>query len=676
MAHPVSPTAAVRSTERPAILDNLTRDQRTVLSRLVQRFREDAAVQVLHGPRESGKSTLAEALAEMFSEEAVSVIVSKGGEENPAQKRLMLEAYGSYSHFLTAILKQLGFFARSKDRDREDDLVVQMVEQLRTIRNEDRRLLLIIDDAQDITPGVWKRFQSWLDYQDRGKRMIQILLVGSPALKQSLADQSMRGWRRWIQGRHELKLLSAGSAGEEIRRVIKSLCEEIDRRAGGKEGVPVPSLSWLAARKIHSEAGGRPGRLTELTKRALTASLREGGCRISRRFLSKTDALRSPTMQMYKLKKLRTQEAPSAAAASAPPTPEPEAPKAKKAKSSGTTPPAHPLGWMRFALGTLLLVFVIGAGWGITAWLSLPAKTGLEGTQEGLVSEIPSESGEEALEPAIEEPAQPEVADSAADPWGDAYSTPVTQAVEDRMLADVSPWESPGVAQAPARMDDLPAETSSGGWQTVDPAPVDAAPVVSQDGFGDPIWGSDEVTGAVPSGEVASQAEGTSKSVDETLAAVEAIGIQMADESAPQVSTTAPAPLAVEQPAVPTENVSEVSAPLPEMQVEGETPPIAAPVTAAAPAPEDKPELAIEGPAPTLEIADSAPIEPAVQQSDSAPTAAQVPIAPAAAAPEPDRPLTHTAPAESQAEEKPRMRKETRDALLKRLDRLEKTLKG
>ena len=60
-------------------------------------------------------------LTEMLAEDTVSVIISKAGEESPAQKRLMLEAYGSYGHFLTAILKQLGYdLPHLKTGDRED----------------------------------------------------------------------------------------------------------------------------------------------------------------------------------------------------------------------------------------------------------------------------------------------------------------------------------------------------------------------------------------------------------------------------------------------------------------------------------------------------------------------------------------------------------------------------
>jgi type II secretory pathway predicted ATPase ExeA len=371
-------------------IEDLTRDQRTILSKITQRFREAGVVQVLTGPRESGKSILAEITGRCLEKEAVTVLISKGMDQPPAQKRLVQEAYASYPHMLGTILRQTGFYARGE----ETDLVEQMVERLRELRQSEKRLLLILDDAQDITPGVWKRMQAWLDYQDRGLRMFQVLLVGSPMLKKMMGEPILRGWRRWTHGSYDLKLLKRGHATEEARRALKRACDVLSLRANTEEPIAPPRMTWFAIRKIASESGGRPGRMYELVRRALSASIRQGGVSITRRFLYQADALRSPTLHPTKVKK---------------------AVKAKE-KSTETPVPAReetrqpvPQGdiamrWMRYGLAGLLAVFITGAGWGVHAWLNASAQR----FEPVIVEE---DSGIEVQEA---EPAAPQVTEQTA----------------------------------------------------------------------------------------------------------------------------------------------------------------------------------------------------------------------------------------------------------------------
>ena len=355
---PVPPSAAptVPTSTTTLEIEDLTRDQRTILNKITQRFREAGVVQVLAGPRESGKTTLAELAGQCLEKEAVTVLISKGMDQPPAQKRLVQEAYASYPHMLGTILRQTGFYARGE----ETDLVEQMVERLRELRQSEKRLLLILDDAQDITPGVWKRMQAWLDYQDRGLRMIQVLLVGSPMLKKMMGEPILRGWRRWTHGSYDLRLLKRGHATEEARRALHRACEVLSQRANTEEPITPPRMTWFAIRKIARESGGRPGRMHELIRRALSASIRQGGVSITRRFLFQADALRSPALHPTKVKKVvKTKEKNTE-------VPGPTREETKQPVLQGD----FAARWMRYGLAGLLAIFITGAGWGIHAWLN------------------------------------------------------------------------------------------------------------------------------------------------------------------------------------------------------------------------------------------------------------------------------------------------------------------
>ena len=109
--------------------------------------------------------------------------------------------------------------------------------------------------------------------------------------------------------------------------------------------------------------------------------------------------------------------------------------------------PAHPLGWMRYALGTLLVLFVVGAGWGITAWLSIPS----DPTGDTFAVTASEELSEIGLETE-----STQLADSG-NPAGNPDLAAVAESSDESDLSDFSPWE--------------PQETFEEGWQSLTEIP-------------------------------------------------------------------------------------------------------------------------------------------------------------------------------------------------------------
>ncbi|MCA9450124.1 MAG: ATP-binding protein, partial [Candidatus Omnitrophica bacterium] len=361
------------------------------------------------------------------------------------------EAYGAYPYFLSAVLKQLGFFVRGE----EPDLVEQLVEQLRKLRSEDKRLLLIIDDAHEMSDAVWKRLQPWLDYQDRGVRMIQILLVGNSDFKKKIGEPTMRGWRRWVHGTYELTRIKKWNvASEEARRMLKRACDLINTKTQPTEPIRAPQISWFAVQKIVKESGGRPGRMNELLKRVLSASIREGGSRITYRFLMRADALRSPAMQWYKHRQKQGTTKTGGTSELKKKFRFSMGGKKMQERTKNPRVPEHPLGWMRYALGTLLIVFTLGAGWGITAWLSIDSSS----TDSILLteSEMPGEEFEESsvesstedaprFDVATTEPVAEYPLDVFDESWAEIDSVAVSQAISASLEQEFQELDSAGI---------------------------------------------------------------------------------------------------------------------------------------------------------------------------------------------------------------------------------------
>jgi type II secretory pathway predicted ATPase ExeA len=479
-------TSAVPSHTRKISIEQLTRDQHIVLGRLTAGFREGGSCQILTGPSECGKTVVSELVTHCLDQEIVPVFISKRADK---ATRTMIEAYGSYAHLLLAILKPLGFVASGE----ESDLVEQMVERLRQLRSENRRLLVIIDDAQDMTPGVWKRLHSWLTYQQEGKRMLQFLFVGTPQLRKLLSEPLYRGWKRWINGTHSLSLLTTHRAVEEARGMLKHMVDEINTHENVEQKYTAPVLTWFAAVRIAHNSGGSPGRLHELISRALNTSIRAGGVNITRRFLVQADALKTTAQQVQKTPKsifkrsARETPANQDKKAAVPSTP---AGVAVAARAKGATPTGQPLDWMRYALGLLFIVFIIGAGWGVTAWF----RTAPDGTPSGYDDSLVAEEGSSEL---VRNDGVAEETDLVAE-------APVVETIlgtSDTATADASdPWAVPAVESVstiPPAVDNtiapsgVPVREVTNGWNSLDTS------VAQVDAFSDSIESTLGMTGPI-----------------------------------------------------------------------------------------------------------------------------------------------------------------------------------
>jgi hypothetical protein len=250
--------------------------------------------------------------------------------------------------------------------------------------------------------------------------MFQVLLVGSPMLKKMMGEPILRGWRRWTHGSYDLKLLKRGHATEEARRALRRACEVLSLRANTEEPIAPPRMTWFAIRKIARESGGRPGRMYELVRRALSASIRQGGVGITRRFLFQADALRSPALHPTKVKKAVKAKEKTA-----------EAPVAAREESKQAPQGDVAMRWMRYGLAGLLAVFIVGAGWGVHAWM----KASGQESGNAVVAEV------KPPETAAPEPPVPQVAEQPSAPVSPV--TPAASQVDTFLAQDLAAPSAP-----------------------------------------------------------------------------------------------------------------------------------------------------------------------------------------------------------------------------------------
>ena len=135
-----------------------------------------------------------------------------------------------------------------------------------------RRVLLIIDEAQNLSHGTLEQIRLLSNLETSSEKLIQIVLLGQPELDTKLDSHRLRQLRQRISVRWMLKPLSPG---ETHRYVLHRL----QVAAGTKRNL----FSGSALRLVHRYTRGTPRLINILCDRALLLGFAEGETRVSAR---------------------------------------------------------------------------------------------------------------------------------------------------------------------------------------------------------------------------------------------------------------------------------------------------------------------------------------------------------------------------------------------------------
>jgi general secretion pathway protein A len=137
---------------------------------------------------------------------------------------------------------------------------------------EGRRVLLIIDEAQNLSPGTLEQVRLLSNLETSSEKLIQILLLGQPELDAKLDSHQLRQLRQRISVRWMLKPLSSG----ETQRYV---LHRLQVAAGTSRDV----FSGSALRLVHRYTRGTPRLINILCDRALLLGFAESEARVSAR---------------------------------------------------------------------------------------------------------------------------------------------------------------------------------------------------------------------------------------------------------------------------------------------------------------------------------------------------------------------------------------------------------
>ena len=202
------------------------------LAHLVYGVTESGGFMQLTGEVGTGKTTLVRTLLQNKLPDNADVAV-------------VLNPRLSAVEFLETICEELHIL-EPEYRGSTKALVDALNKQLLTAHAEGRRVILVVDEAQNLSRDVLEQVRLLTNLETARQKLLQIILIGQPELRQLLSRDDLRQLAQRITGRYHLEPLSREETAQYIEhrlRVAGALGELFDNGAKNEvfrltDGVP------------------------------------------------------------------------------------------------------------------------------------------------------------------------------------------------------------------------------------------------------------------------------------------------------------------------------------------------------------------------------------------------------------------------------------------------------
>ncbi len=178
---------------------------------------------------------------------------------------LILNPMVSADGLLRAILREFGIDAT--DCNEPSDMVEALNRFLLQQIAAERKVVLVIDEAQDMDPAVLEQVRLISNLETTTDKLIQIILVGQPELEALMGRTELRQLNQRITVRFHLTPMEQTDTDAYLRHRIKTA-------AGGNAAAAV--FSAAAVKRLHRFSGGLPRLINAAADRALLIAFNQG----------------------------------------------------------------------------------------------------------------------------------------------------------------------------------------------------------------------------------------------------------------------------------------------------------------------------------------------------------------------------------------------------------------
>lgn len=218
---------------------------REALNHLLYGIRERKGFVQLTGEVGAGKTTLCRSLLEQLDEKTYSTALIL----NPALNADLL---------MKAIAMEFGLKVKGMDRletvEVLNEFLLQQVAQ-------NKIAVLIIDEAQDLNHELLEQVRLLSNLETDNRKLLQILLMGQPELRERLNDHRLRQLRQRITVRYHLRPLTRAEVGQYVQHRLQ---------ISGAKGAPY--FTWGAIWRIYRYSAGVPRLVNAACDKCLLAA--------------------------------------------------------------------------------------------------------------------------------------------------------------------------------------------------------------------------------------------------------------------------------------------------------------------------------------------------------------------------------------------------------------------
>jgi general secretion pathway protein A len=138
-----------------------------------------------------------------------------------AEIALILNPRLTPGEFLLALCEELGMGPDDNAAGNTKELVDLLNRYLLRAHAQGRRVVLIVDEAQNLAPEVLEHIRLLTNLETETQKLLQIILIGQPELRKLLAREDLRQLAQRITGRYHLDPLSRQETVAYVRHRMR-----------------------------------------------------------------------------------------------------------------------------------------------------------------------------------------------------------------------------------------------------------------------------------------------------------------------------------------------------------------------------------------------------------------------------------------------------------------------
>ncbi|MFO7276167.1 MAG: AAA family ATPase [Pseudomonadota bacterium] len=186
-----------------------------------------------------------------------------------AEIALILNPRMTAPEFLLTICEELGIGVPDSAQGSLKDLVDILNQYLLRAHAAGRRVVLVVDEAQNLATDLLEQVRLLTNLETDTRKLLQIILIGQPELRELLARNELRQLAQRITGRYHLDPLSRAETAAYVRHRL--------RVAGATTDI----FSAAALREVYRLSGGVPRVINVICDRALLGAYTQDRHRVT-----------------------------------------------------------------------------------------------------------------------------------------------------------------------------------------------------------------------------------------------------------------------------------------------------------------------------------------------------------------------------------------------------------